>query len=131
MTVEVYGLYQKRVKELELITLEIMRLKLSEEWKEVFTHLCLYRGWITLKNTQKSQMMNIAAIDSHAVKYLAKQSKKVGLNMLEDLSVKIEDEKVRLKAVQLIINKGVKPSKNELDLIIATAKSTNTLFDVA
>jgi len=129
MTTEQYNLYNKRKRELKLIAVHINDLNLSDEWIEIFTHLCMYRGWVKLNQMQQSQMMNIATIDSSSIKYLAQQGKKVGLNMLEDLSVKIEDERIRLKAVQLIMDKGVKASKNDLDLIISTAKGVKSLFD--
>lgn len=129
MTYKQHELYKKRKKELKLIALNINELPISDEWIEIFTRLCLYRGWVVLNKTQQLQMINIATINSNAIRYLAQQGKKVGLNILEDLSVKIVDEKTRLKAVQLIMDKGVKPSKNDLDLIISTAKNTKSLFD--
>jgi len=129
MTSTQHELHWRRTTELADIAEEIENLKLTDDWIEVFTKLCFYRGWQKLTEQHLSQIENIASINSEAVLHLSRYGKKVGLSMLEDLSVKIPDEQTRLKAVQLIINKGVKPSKNELDAIIAEAESTRSLFD--
>ena len=128
MTSTQHQLHWKRTTELAEIADIIESLKLSDEWTEIFTEICFHRGWITLKEQHLSQMDNIDSINSKAVLHLAKYGKKVGLNMLEVLSVQIPDEQTRLKAVQLIINKGVKPSKDELDAIMVEVGRTGSLF---
>ncbi len=129
MNSEQLEIFTYRQKEWIIILEEIAALNISQEWIKIFTSLCLDRGFRKIDSTHISQMKNIAAINSDAVTYLALQDKRAGLHTLEDLSIKIADEETRLKAVQLIMDKGIKPSKNELDLIIATAKSTPSLFD--
>lgn len=129
MNNEQLEIFTNRQKEWIIILEEIAALNISQEWIKIFTSLCLNRGFRKIDSTHISQMKNIAAINSDAVIYLALQDKRAGLHTLEDLSIKIADEETRLKAVQLIMSKGIKPSKNELDLIISTAKSTPSLFD--
>jgi len=129
MNSEQLEIFTYRQKEWIIILEEIAALNISQEWIKIFTSLCLDRGFRKIDSTHISQMKNIAAINSDAVTYLALQDKRAGLHTLEDLSIKIADEETRLKAVQLIMDKGIKPSKNELDLIIATAKSIHSLFE--
>lgn len=123
-------IFVTRQKEWISILDQIAALQISPEWVEVFTVICLNRGFRKLDDAQLGQMMNIATVNSPAIAYLARhQGKIVGLHTLEHLSVMISDEPTRLKAVMLIVDKGVKPSRNELDLIIARAKNTPSLFD--
>jgi myo-inositol-hexaphosphate 3-phosphohydrolase len=63
------------------------------------------------------------------VKYLSTQDKKAGLETLEDLSLKIEDEMSRAKAISVILSKGIKQGRKEIDIIISMANSTPNLFD--
>lgn len=130
MNSEQLEIFTHRQKEWIIILEEIADLNISQVWIKIFTSLCLDRGFRKIDATQISQMQNIAAVNSDAVIYLAAQDKRAGLHTLEDISVKIADEETRLKAVQLIMGKGIKPSKNELDLIIAAANNTPSLFDV-
>lgn len=122
-------IFTHRQKEWVFILDTIGAIDIDIQWVKIFTSIFLDRGFRKIDGTQISQMKNIAAINSDAVTYLALQDKRAGLQTLEDLSIKIEDERTRLKAVQLIMDKGIKPSRNELDLIIAAAKSTPSLFD--
>lgn len=122
-------IFTYRQKEWITILDKIGAIDIDIEWVKIFTSICLDRGFRNIDNIQISQMKNIAAINSDAVTYLALQDKRAGLHTLEDLSIKIENEETRLKAVQLIINQGIKTSRNELDLIIAAAKSAPSLFD--
>ncbi len=131
MTSTQYKLLLNRTTELASIADTIQSLNASEEWTEIFTNMCFYRGWVRIKNKHLSQMKNVSSCNSEAVLHLATYGKKVGLDMLEVLSAQIPDEQTRLKAVQLILSKGVKPSKNELDSIVAEAENTRSLFDGA
>lgn len=130
MTKDQKEIFDNRLNEWSSMLDQIGFLNISDKWITIFTTLCLDRGFRSLNEIQITQMENIAGVDSEAVTYLSLQDKRAGLNMLEDLSVKVEDEKTRLKAIQLILEKGIKPSKNELDLIIHTATSIKNLFDV-
>lgn len=123
------SIYTQRNTELLLMLEQIEALNLSQEWTIIFSDLCSRRGFRVLRDSNLSQMLNISNVNSPVIKYLAAQDKAAGLNMLEDLSIKIIDEPTRLKAVQLIMQNGIKPSRNEIDLIIATAKGTPSLFD--
>ena len=105
-------------------------LEISEEWREIFTTMCLNRCFRRIDDRHIGQMLNIAKTDSSAVKFLSIQDKKAGLETLEDLSVKIDDERERAKAVEVILGKGIKQSRKEIDLIIAMANSTPSLFDM-
>jgi len=68
-------------------------------------------------------MINIATVNSPAVIHLLGQKqKKVGLCMLDDISMKIDDERDRGKAMQFILDKGAKEAKNNIDLLIAKHK---------
>jgi len=111
--------------------LEIIgELEISEEWREIFTTMCLNRCFRRIDDRHLGQMLNIAKTDSSAVKFLSIQDKKAGLETLEDLSVRIEDEHERAKAVEVILGKGIKQSRKEIDLIIAMANSTPSLFEM-
>ena len=129
MTQQQQEIFNGRKQEWTAMLEQIHYLNISEKWQIIFTSLCLDRGFRSLSELQLSQMEKISSTDSEAITYLAKQDKKAGLHILEDLSIKIEDEQIRLKAVQLILEKGIKPSKNELNLIIKTATNMKTLFD--
>lgn len=126
---EQWEIFAYRQKEWITILDKIGSLDIDIQWIKIFTSICLDRGFRSIDNIQTSQMQNIAVINSDAVTYLALQDKRAGLHTLEDLSIKIADEETRLKAVQLITNQGIKTSRNEIDLIIAAAKSTPSLFD--
>lgn len=126
---EQFEIFAHRKKEWAAMLETIGSLDIGIEWIKLFTSLCLYRGFRKLDNDHVLQMQNIAAVNSEAVMYLALQDKRAGLHTLEDLSVKVTDEETRLKAVQLIMNKGIKESKSDIDLIIQAAYSTPSLFD--
>jgi hypothetical protein len=129
MTTTQKALWTKRIRELLNIGDEIEKLYISDEWIELFTHMAFYRGWVRLTQGHKNQIVNIAMTNSKAVLFLAQQGKKVGLSMLERLSL-IEDERIRLKAVGHIIAHGITgDSKNGLELIIASATNRPNLFD--
>ena len=119
-----------RKKEEQTIIVEMIDgIGLDDEWTDIFTMLCLERGFRNIDDTHLVQMRNIADVDSDAVKYLSTQDKKAGLETLEDLSLKIEDEMSRAKAVSVILSKGIKQGRKEIDLIISMANSTPNLFD--
>ena len=61
--------------------------------------------------------------------YLANQGKKVGLTLLEKLSIELKDEPTRTKAINLIINRGVTASKKDLEIIFNHSINEVTLFD--
>ena len=122
-------LWNLRIKELLNIADEIEKLYISDEWITLFTRMAFYRGWVRLNENHKNQIVNIAMTDSKAVLFLAQQGKKVGLSMLERLSL-VEDEHIRLKAVAHIIAHGISgDSKKGLELIIASATNKPSLFD--
>lgn len=124
-------LFHKREIELMMMGCEIKSLNISDEWIDTFTHMAYYRGWVDLNTFQKEDMESIGSIDSESIFMLANWGKKVGLRMLYRLSVEIEDEPTRQRAVSLIIDKGVTESKKELQSIITMAKSgiSPSLFD--
>ncbi|SFV90175.1 hypothetical protein MNB_SV-4-1291 [hydrothermal vent metagenome] len=105
-------------------------LDIPEEWREIFTTMCLNRCFRRVDHAHLGKMLNIATVNSKSVKFLSIQDKKAGLETLEDLSVKIKDEHERAKAVEVILGKGIKQSRKEIDLIIAMANSTPSLFDM-
>ncbi|WP_415405890.1 hypothetical protein ACLHDG_08985 [Sulfurovum sp. CS9] len=121
-------LLQNRVDELSQILIDIECLNMNDEYTNAFIEMCLYRGWRKLTEVHKSQMINISSVNSGAVLFLATQGKMVGLHMLERLSV-VDDEQVRIKAVVMIIENGVKASRNKIDLIVAAAKDSKGLFE--
>jgi len=122
-------LWNLRIKELLNIGDEIEKLYISDEWITLFTRMAFYRGWVRLNENHKNQIVNIAMTNSKAVLFLAQQGKKVGLSMLERLSL-VEDEHIRLKAVAHIIAHGISgDSKKGLELIIASATNKPSLFD--
>ena len=98
-------------------------LDISEEWQEIFTALILDRCFRRIGSQHTSQMMDIASTNSEAVKYLAMQDKKAGLETLWKLSEMVTDEQFRARAVSVILTEGIRQSKNELDAIIAMASS--------
>ena len=129
MTTTQKTLWNLRIKELLNIGDEIEKLYISDEWITLFTRMAFYRGWVRLNENHKNQIVNIAMTNSKAVLFLAQQGKKVGLSMLERLSL-VEDEHIRLKAVAHIIAHGISgDSKKGLELIIASATNKPSLFD--
>lgn len=98
-------LFHKRDIELMMMGCEIKSLNISDEWIDTFTHMAYYRGWVDLNTLQKEDMESIGSINSKAVFMLAKWGKKVGLKMLYTLSVDIEDEPTRQRAVALLLTK--------------------------
>jgi len=123
------ALWTKRIRELLKMADEVEALNLSNEWIETFTTIGFYRGWININKLQKSQIKNIATINSEAVLYLSQKGKVVGLSLLEKLSIEIQEEDKRLYAVNLIIKYGVKESKKELEILFNKSISEKTLLD--
>ena len=123
------ALWTKRIRELLQMADEVEKLNLSDDWIDVFTTIGFYRGWVRIGKNQKSQIKNIATINSEAVLYLAQKGKVVGLSLLEKLSTEIHEEDKRLYAVNLIIKHGVKESKKALEIIFNQKLSEKTLLD--
>ena len=128
MTTKQREIFTIRKKEWSKMLEQIEAMHLGEVWTGIFTTLCLDRGFRRLREEQLEQMCHIAEVDSQAVSYLAQADKKAGLTMLERISVEITDETTRAKAVHLVLEKGIKHSQRELDLIISMANSTPSLF---
>jgi len=110
----------KKNKENILIADEVEKLDLSKEWTNTITSMFVNRAYITVSKKQREQIKNIATTDSKAVLYLAEKGKRVGLELLERLSIELEDEDKRLYAVNLLIKYGVKESKKALEIIFNT-----------
>jgi len=110
----------KKNKENILIADELEKLDLSKEWTNTITSMFVNRAYITVSKKQREQIKNIATTDSKAVLYLAEKGKRVGLELLERLSIELEDEDKRLYAVNLLIKYGVKESKKALEIIFNT-----------
>jgi hypothetical protein len=123
------ALWTKRIRELLKLANDLEALKLSNEWVELFTTIGFYRGWISINKLQKSQIKNIATINSEAVLYLSQKGKIVGLSLLEKLSTEIHEEDKRLYAVNLIIKYGVKESKKDLEILFNQKITEKTLLD--
>ena len=111
------ALWVKRIKELSKLADEVEKLNISIEWIDTFTNMGFYRGWIAINKQQQEQIKNIATINSESVFYLANQAKKVGLTLLEKLSIELKDEPTRTKAINLIIKHGVTASKKDLEIL--------------
>ena len=122
-------LWVKRIRELLKMADEVEKLKISTEWIDTFTNMGFYRGWVTIVPLQKSQIKNIAMTNSKAVFYLANKSKKVGLSLLEKLSIELKEESQRQKAINLIIKNGVTASKKDLEIIFNHSINETTLLD--
>ena len=112
-----------------LIADEVEKLNLSNEWTNTITSMFVNRAYINVSKKQRTQIKNIATTNSEAVLYLADQGKRVGLSLLEKLSIEIEDEDKRLYAVNLLIKYGVKESKKALEIIFNHSISEKTLLD--
>ncbi len=117
----------KRKDELAAITTHISKMPISDEWKDSFTQICLYRGWVKIKTEHAEQMQNIADVDSPAVLYLSTLGKKVGLDMLERISAGTDEEPIRVTILGLIVMRGVKPSLKNIDLLLASTIRQPTL----
>jgi len=97
----------------------IHNLPISHEWKKVFAKICTERTWYQLSPVQQSQMINIANINSSAIKFLMREHrKKAGLALIEKISVEIFTEGDRQKAMLAILDKGVKVARKNIDLLI-------------
>ena len=101
----------------------IHTLPISQEWKKIFSKMCTARTWYRLNKTQQSQMVNIAEVDSPAIKFLiAEHKKKVGLQKMEKIAVGISNEQDRQKAMLAILEKGAKEARKDIDLLVAKNK---------
>jgi len=123
------ALWLKRAKELSKLANEIEKLNISIEWIDTFTKMGFYRGWIAINKQQQEHIKNIAYTNSESVFYLANQAKKVGLTLLEKLSIELKDEPTRTKAINLIIKYGVTASKKDLEIIFNHPINEVTLLD--
>lgn len=104
----------------------IHALPITMEWKKIFSNMCTGRTWYGLSKTQQSQMVNIAEVNSQAVKFLiAEHRKKTGLAKMEKISVLITDEVDRQKAMMAILEKGAKEAKKDIDLLVSKSKVVN------
>ena len=113
----------KKTKELTTIADNIDELRLSKNWTIIFTNMCCYRCWKKLNKTQQSQMKNIADIDSGAIELIiAEKFKKVGLDLIEMIALELIHEKERIKAVEILLDKGAKKGYQDVLLLIAKSK---------
>lgn len=104
----------------------IHALPITQEWKKIFSKMCTGRTWYGLSKTQQSQMINIAEVDSSAIKFLiAEHRKKVGLQKMEKIAVEIPNEKDRRKAMLAILDKGAKQATRDIDLLITAHKKSS------
>ena len=102
----------------------IYALPITQEWKKIFSNLCTGRTWYGLSKTQQSQMINIAEVNSQAIKFLmTEHRKKAGLKKMEKIAVEIPSEKDRQKAMLAILDKGAKQATRDIDLLIAAHKA--------
>jgi len=129
MIMEQKIMFTQKSRELVTIGDEIAKLNLLHEWIILFTKIAYSRGWVSVDEMQKSQMLNIATVNSQAVLFLANQGKKVGLSLLERLSTELKEERMRLKAVSHILKHGVKDSKKTLEIIFNQSINEPTLLD--
>jgi len=123
------ALWVKRIKELSKLADEIEKLNISIEWIDTFTNMGFYRGWVGVTTQQQEQIKNIATTNSQIVFYLANQGKKVGLTLLEKLSIELKDEATRTKAINLIIKHGATASKKDLEIIFNHSINELSLLD--
>jgi hypothetical protein len=110
---------------------ELAKLNLSLKWTVLFSEMIVNtHSWKKITNEQKEQMKNISITNSEAVFYLANKKKLVGLSLLEELSIRVTNERQRLKAVELIVNNGgVTKNKKALEVIFNQAFTEKNLFD--
>ena len=127
MTSTQHEIFDRRTNELEDIAESIHALDISNEWINAFTHICLYRGWVQLKPHHLEEMEKIASVNCKHVLFLANYGKQVGLKLLYELSTDADGEEQRKKAVELILEQGVKYSKSAVDLILSM--KTPSLFE--
>ncbi len=118
----------KRTVELEAILVSVEQMNFPKEWTNVFSTIALYRGFVSIKAHHERQMQNIVDVNSPSVMLLASSGKRAGLKMLNHISAGTDNEKVRELAARFIMDKGVKGSKRDVDLIMA-AKPLPSLFD--
>jgi len=98
----------------------ISTLPISHEWKNIFSKICTERTWYNLSPLQQEQMINIATVDSSAMKFLMyEHKKKAGLALIEKISVQIATEEDRQKAMLAILDKGARVAKRDIDLLIS------------
>lgn len=125
-----FNIYKKNDNKNIYLAHEISKLNISNDWQETLLDLCYSRGIKSLNERRKERLTNIGQVNSRAIYQLSQFGKKVGLETLEYLSIEINSEELRKKAVSIILEKGVKPSKNELACIVSEAKHQKNLFDM-
>lgn len=131
MTSEQKSLLKKKTIELIMMGCEIAELNIPNRWIDTFTELVYSRGWVNLDILHKDRIQAIGSIDSESVFILANDGKRAGLKILYEISVYIDDEVARGRAVTIVKEIGVKRALKELDMIIDMAKNNKyrSLFD--
>lgn len=124
-------LLDNKTAEFMMLGCEIAELNIPNRWIITFTALVYGRGWVDLDMLKKEQMETIGTINSESVHFLANQGKKVGVETLYNISVYLNDEVSRQKAVTIIMEIGANKSKKEIDKIISSSNSNKpwSLFD--
>jgi len=123
------AIHEKHIDTTRKMLEQIKQLPTSKEWRRIFAAFTLARCYRHLSQSAMVQMEDIAVVDSEAVKSLAVMDKKAGLGLLWDLSLRIEQEELRARAVALILQHGVKGARNMIDALIAEAERQPGLFD--
>jgi len=119
--------FKKHIENI-IIAEKIRKLNLSSRWTTTITSICVTRAFKGLNKQQIKEIETITTTNSEAVFYLANEGKKVGLELLEKISL-VSTEIERSKAVNLLLKNGVKNSKKDLEIIFNHAISEKNLLD--
>ena len=114
-------LLDKKIEELRTITTTITSMDLTDEWKELFTEMSLYRNWRKLDPIKQSRLISIAQVGSSAVATIVEQKHtKLSLSRIEKIAMIVTDERDREKIKQYLLTKSWREAKKDVDLIIAS-----------
>ncbi len=108
---------------------KISTLRMSHEWREALSNIHLDRGFKQMDGEMLYMMGVVGASKSEALLHLAKEGKSVGVNLLFRIEEALKSERKIQAVVILIIEDGVKKSRNAVDLILADGEPTANLFN--
>lgn len=105
----------------------IDKLHISMRYKEMFANRIFYRG---VKHVDMSELEEIAKHDSESLLILGK-SFRCGFDVMRIIAVYAEDERQRAQIVWEIMEKGMKPTKNDIfALLYKTSNHRQLVFNI-
>lgn len=119
---------QMAIKESDLRKLSTFRM--PDEWRLALTLIHLRRGFQEMDGEMLHMMGTVGTSKSESLLLLATEGKKVGVELLYKIETTLSDEAAIADVVKLILDHGVKNSKNEVDMILASGEPVVNLFSI-